>query len=359
MKRPMSLLLFIVFCFFITDLYTHGFYGETIVHLDERTALTIKEVCKEALYRKKTVISLDPVYPRVERTLIESVGKSKVPWFISINFDNEKQQDIICSPLQEFYCVDLNQWTPAYKLRIGDAVWSRYNQRKTITTLKIIEHPFKVYHLRIQGTHTFFVGRHWIITHNMFLPLVTVGLGASFGSGAATGGTVGSFFGPIGLTCGLALGGCIGVAVCLSLCKIPRYTVDCYLGKECLVHLAAKSQPEKDEEKPSQPTPEEPTSQNGDKPKVEEPEEETKPEVPSKSSGPLTNQEARKKAQQWGYQEDKQPPFFCYGKPAFKHPKRREWITPDKYGHNGGVWKLFEGRKRVATLDKFLQIIKG
>jgi hypothetical protein len=65
----------------------------------------------------------------------------------------------------------------------------------------------------------------------------------------------------------------------------------------------------------------------------------------------LTNKEARKKAGEWGYTEDQDPPFNPHGKPAFR--KGQTWITPDADGHNGGVWKEFDKKgNRKGTLDE-------
>ena len=71
---------------------------------------------------------------------------------------------------------------------------------------------------------------------------------------------------------------------------------------------------------------------------------------------PLTNNEAREKAKEWGFQEDRNPPFNSHGRPAFK--KGQRWITPDRDGHNGGEWKEFLGKNRIGTLDKHGNKIK-
>lgn len=67
---------------------------------------------------------------------------------------------------------------------------------------------------------------------------------------------------------------------------------------------------------------------------------------------PLNNKEARLKAKELGYVEDKSPPFDSLDKPTFR--KGNDWITSDKYGHKGGVWKRFSGRHRVGTYDQNL-----
>ena len=51
----------------------------------------------------------------------------------------------------------------------------------------------------------------------------------------------------------------------------------------------------------------------------------------------LTNKEARTQAKEWGYTETKEGKVNSHGKPKFK--KGNSIITPDRDGHNGGVWK--------------------
>ncbi len=48
--------------------------------------------------------------------------------------------------------------------------------------------------------------------------------------------------------------------------------------------------------------------------------------------------------QTWDYD------FDSHTRPVFTADKKI-FITPDKDGHKGGVWKLYEGRRRVGTFD--------
>jgi len=64
---------------------------------------------------------------------------------------------------------------------------------------------------------------------------------------------------------------------------------------------------------------------------------------------PLTNKEARQKAKELGYKEDKNPPFDTHKKPAFRNGN--DWISPDRDGHNGGVWKRFTKGYRDGTYN--------
>lgn len=71
----------------------------------------------------------------------------------------------------------------------------------------------------------------------------------------------------------------------------------------------------------------------------------------------LTNKEARRIAHEQGYEEVKVD-FDTQNKPAFQ--KGNIIITPDRTGHNGGVWKRYNARteQREVTLDKNLEPIK-
>lgn len=325
-------------------LYSHGFEGQTIVHVARDSAIPIKELCKQSLRRKKTVLSVDPISSCGKDRLITSVGKSISTCLIRINVEHEKQNDIFCSPLQEFYVIDIKQWVPAYKLNIGDRVWSRYNQQKTITSLLVLACPRKIYLLRVETTHTFFVGRHSLLTHNMLLPFVTIGVGASFGSGATVGGITGGCFGPLGITCGIVLGGLAGVAwkCFISERKVPRYRIDCNFDI-----LLAEHNVEQEENKQKKDLP----VRSNSEPKQQKP-------CRPKEHKPLTNKEARIQAKKWGYVETKEAKFDSKGKPKFIKDGRI--ITPDIDGHNGGVWKEFDRKnRRIATLDEKGERIKN
>lgn len=84
-------------------------------------------------------------------------------------------------------------------------------------------------------------------------------------------------------------------------------------------------------------------------------------EFKSNEHKPLTNKEAAELAKKLGYLEDKNPPFNAHGQKAFK--KGNKWITPDRDGHIGGTWKMFEknGSKvsRTGTWDSLLAKILG
>jgi len=72
----------------------------------------------------------------------------------------------------------------------------------------------------------------------------------------------------------------------------------------------------------------------------------------------LTRQEARRLAEELGFKEVKDPPFDSRGEPAFKQGNR--FITPDRDGHSGGTWKLFDQKgNRLGTYNDDLSIRIG
>ena len=77
--------------------------------------------------------------------------------------------------------------------------------------------------IEIESSHTFFVGKRSLLTHNMFLP-IAVNLGFVVPFGTVVTGAAGSFFGPIGLVGGAIIGGIIGVTLkALYKKRIPAY----------------------------------------------------------------------------------------------------------------------------------------
>lgn len=240
-----STILFSFFDFFI--IHSYGFEGSTLVaiHYDREKQIPIKQLCKQAAGRKKRIASVAyPEYRCVE-CWITSVGKSVSDYGISINVDGEQEQDIICAPQQEFYLLNKG-WVPAYELQVGDVVWSKFAHYKTITKLELIGKAIKVYALKVDPIHAFFVGRHELLAHNMLLPMVSLGLGTSFGTGAKAGGFLGGCFGPVGITVGVAVGGLLGMGVhyCVGKRSVPHYDIEYYPAPDAHPHIVFTAQQE-------------------------------------------------------------------------------------------------------------------
>lgn len=209
-----------------STLYDHGFAAKTLVQLNDESWQPIESVCRHALHDIISVTSYDMNTLRNVDNYVKHVGQSKSNCYIQLNFDsgcNGAPNTITCSPMQEFYVPALNKWVPAYTLSSGDALLSKNNNEKFILYIEFVEKPLKTYMLEVQDTHTFFVGKDAILTHNIVLPIAfSLGFTVPFGSAAA--GTAGSFFGPIGVMAGIAVGGIMSIAIKIA-CenRIPRH----------------------------------------------------------------------------------------------------------------------------------------
>jgi hypothetical protein len=202
----------------------HGFGSNTLIHLVNGSQQTIHNVCLHALHNPISVISYDMSKECINRPIV--IGKrSKANCYIQLSFDKQPDtaNDVICTPTQEFYIPATNQWVPAYLLKPGDALLTKNPSTKRITHKSFTPKDLKIYMLEIEQSHTFFVGKHAILTHNILLPMaINLGFVVPFGSVATS--AVGSFFGPIGLIGGAIFGGVVGVAI-KAFCKnrISRY----------------------------------------------------------------------------------------------------------------------------------------
>jgi hypothetical protein len=206
------------------QLIGHGFGAHVLV----RTTggwWRIEQICRQVCDKEDTYITSYNIHTATNNSRrVQSVGESSSNCFIRIGFEQEPDNDIVCTPTQEFYLPVTKQWIPAYQLKVGDKLLSQNKVLKPITHIEFIKKSITVYSLEIEGTHTFLVGRHCILTHNIILPALTAGLSIPFGAGAAAGGTAGSFFGPATFAAGLIIGGLVGIVVKqFTTGAIPQY----------------------------------------------------------------------------------------------------------------------------------------
>ena len=226
-------IIILIFLFFSNSFYGHGFSDNTLVKLSDGSHATIYSICLYALDHKLSIVSCDIGKLCTINQLVETGKRSKCNCSIRLGFTDQYNQanDITCTPLQEFYVPAISKWLPAYMLTPGDALLTENLTTKTIVYKEFVEKPLKIYMLEVQNTHTFFVGKDSILTHNIFLP-VTIGMGFAISFGSFATGTVGSFFGPIGLAMGFAFGGIAGIAFkALYEKRVPRYkTFNCSIN---------------------------------------------------------------------------------------------------------------------------------
>jgi hypothetical protein len=225
MKRTIIFYFFILYSFFSTDIFAHGFgewtYVSTSRNNQQRYEI-IKQVCQESLEETITIFSYDQQVKTPCIANVKRAAQSTAPWYIKINFEQQSYYfNISCSPLQEFYLPEYDYWVPAYALEVGDELLSQDGSYKAITHIEYVNEPLTVYIFQVDGQHhTFFVGSERVLVHNMALaPVIQFGLAVAFGTGASGGGASGSFFGPPAMMAGLTFGGILGLAL---HCIFPR-----------------------------------------------------------------------------------------------------------------------------------------
>lgn len=90
-----------------------------------------------------------------------------------IRFDQSIVNVIECTPSQEFYDVDLQQWVPACQLHVGSHLLrddSDGNGKSIeIIEIELVAQRLPVYMIEVASDHTFLVTGLNILTHNMEL----------------------------------------------------------------------------------------------------------------------------------------------------------------------------------------------
>lgn len=244
-----------------------------------------------------------------QKNIVESpiihIAKKAFNSYVRITFADECLC-IACD--QQLYDENNGAWVVAQSLRSNADI-----------AIEIVNQPIDLYLITVAQHHNFFVTRADICAHN-FIPLV-LAVSAAFGLGSVELASVG--FGVAGL------GTFLGYQWHKKSKQKHNVTIQPqFYGGEMM--------------------PEDP-----------EDEKKRKRDEARKNYRPLTNKEARAKAKELGYRETKDHPCGnTYDKPVFTNGK--EFISPDKYGHKGGVWKVFDkSGTRVATTNIDLTIIIG
>lgn len=197
-----------------TILHGHGFGANTLVQLPNESYQTIYALCLESLRKPIAVTSCDTQSSYLSDEYVKIGKKSKTNCYINLGFGNQFNEvdDIVCTPMQEFYVPAYRKWLPAYMLKPGDKLLTSHLTEQLVTYKEFVSKSLKVYMIEVERTHTFFVSKYSILTHNMFLPMA-MSLGASIPFGSVVAGSIGSFFGAAAITAGVTFGGFAGVAL--------------------------------------------------------------------------------------------------------------------------------------------------
>ena len=236
MQRIKKKIFFIVYTVFFIFLHCiafgHGFAPDTQVLLSNGSLYPIHSICLHALHNAVSVVSYDIDASSNANQQVKSGRRSKANCYIRLGFDagfnDVAQNDVVCTPMQEFYLPVMHCWVPAYMLKKGDALLTKNMTTKSITYIQFVPKSLKIYTLEIEKSHTFFVGKYSVLTHNMILPIAaSLGFTVPFGSVAT--GTAGSFFGPIGMIGGIVFGGVVSIAIkTFYESRILRYKTPVY-----------------------------------------------------------------------------------------------------------------------------------
>lgn len=243
------------------------------------------------------VFAKNPIIGRISHTAKKSINS-----YIRIHVADE----CICAANdQQLYDEEHDAWITAGSLKTGDILAGH-----TIT-IEMIDDIIDVYLITVEQHHTFFVSHLSICAHN-FVP-VFVGISLLFGGGLEF----------AGISCGIAG---LGTYLGYQWHKKSKQKHDIVIQPQFYGGGMMPEDPEEEKKR-----------------KRDEAREEYRS---------LTNKEAKDLAEKMGFKLDKNPPFDSYGKAVFR--KGRVYISADRTGHKGGVWKVFrkgEGRCGTWNID--------
>jgi hypothetical protein len=227
--------------------------------------------------------------------VITYVGKKPVSHYVRVQFGGESVE-IACDQL--FWNAENDVWIDASSLSMAGI---------------LVKENVDAYLIGVAQYHNFLVTKADICVHNFFPPVI-VALSVAFGSGTIEIASVSAGFAGLGA----------------------------FLGYKW--H-------KKDKEKHKF-VAEPQFYGNGMMPEDPEEEKKRKRDEARNNYESLNNQEAKKLAEKMGFRIDKNPPFQSHGKIVFR--KGNTYISADRAGHKGGVWKVFrrgEGRLGSWNVD--------
>src|SRR5580700_3228535 len=166
-------LLFVVSLFVSSAVKGHGFAGDIPISLcDKKRTVYLSDVCWRAVDRdwgQWCIASYDREHAKFVHGNILRSGVSITPSYIRLTYgdkDGMHAETITFTPLQEFCLYETRKWIPAYKLKQGDRLVS-LDEFRVVSAIEHIIAPYKVFLFEVENTHTFFVGRFGLLTHNM------------------------------------------------------------------------------------------------------------------------------------------------------------------------------------------------
>jgi len=194
------------------SLHTHGFGEGTLIRMTADCWQHITTIANDFYDEPVEVTSYKQCTGQSVRQQVKRGGESDTNCYFTLGFD-EYKDDITCTPTQEFYLPHTKQWLAACDLKVGDVLLGScedhhmHDQHKVLKHIEFVKKPLHVYSIELENVHTFRVGRHCIVTHNMALPCATLTISGTFEwLGLAK---LAACFGPITVSvaiCGVVLG---------------------------------------------------------------------------------------------------------------------------------------------------------
>lgn len=211
-------------------LESHGFAEDTAILLcDKKSTAYLYDLCM-CIHKKENlwcIASYDAQQDAYTHGTVVKSGRAVTPLTIQFKYYDDQlniYSSVTCTPLQEFYLYDTSTWITAHRLQPGDRLFSVHGYCVVDSVENCIGKQ-SVYLIEIKDTHTFFVGRSGLLTHNMGLPCaLNVGLSIPFG--IVAGSSAGSFFGPVTMIAGAVIGSAVGITAQL-VCgnRLTEYNV--------------------------------------------------------------------------------------------------------------------------------------
>lgn len=159
----------------------HGFAGSTPVVLGKGKVETMNTIALR-VSRYKTIMSCDlSDFKSYKYTFekLKSIGKSKPECYICLrigvyqpnsSLGSVCEDEILCSPLQEFYLDSTNEWARVCELQPGDKLKSFENGTKDVIDVTLVKGEIDVYMLEVDKLHNYFVGKYAILVQNLVIP---------------------------------------------------------------------------------------------------------------------------------------------------------------------------------------------
>lgn len=149
----------------------HGFAGKMLV-TSNRSGENIDQLSERVGSDTPLILSynIDHSCETMQRAVLG--GKSTSAHMVRIHFLNYADDSVIvCMPTQTLYDSYAKRWISAAELMCGTWLLARNNREIMVSEVEWISESTPVYTVEVENTHTFFIGKQELLTHNMMMPI--------------------------------------------------------------------------------------------------------------------------------------------------------------------------------------------